>query len=305
MKIRIGVGAATTFENVDDFWRWVGICEESEIDSIWCSDRVISPQPTLEPITTIAALVGVTKRLKFGFNALSVPFRNPVVLAKQCANLDYLSGGRLLPVFGIGQGGRTPNTMRPSGRGARMNEALEIMTRLWTGESVTFEGKYYQVEAATIRPLPPQQPMPIWIGGVSPAALRRTARYGTGWIGGLNGPEQASEAIAGIKREASAIGREIDEEHFGATFLFRIEPDGAKPEDLESRIGPIARAVQTNLAPLSCVGSAETVFEKLREFRKGGASKFVAIPLANGDADFIEQTRLLAAEVIPDAHQMT
>jgi hypothetical protein len=103
MNVRIGLGMATQpFSGPEALFRWVDLCEEGEIDSLWQTDRLISRQPYLEAMTTMAALAGATRRLRFGMNAVVVSLRDPLVLAKQCATIDYLSGGRLLPVFGVG-----------------------------------------------------------------------------------------------------------------------------------------------------------------------------------------------------------
>src|SRR5689334_11216793 len=103
MKVRVGLGLANfPFSDARAFWRWIERCEDSTVDSIWQSDRLISSSPQLETMSTMAALAGATRRLKFGMNVAVVTFRDPLVLAKECATIDYLSGGRLLPGFGVG-----------------------------------------------------------------------------------------------------------------------------------------------------------------------------------------------------------
>jgi len=183
MKVRIGLGlTGLPFADARGFWRFVDLCEATDVDSLWQSDRLISSQPQLEVMSTMAALAGHTARLKFGMSVTVVTFRDPLVLAKECATIDYLSGGRLLPAFGTGPEiapewkatGRSP-----AGRGAQVDEALTLMARLWSEERVTFHGKHYQYTDARIAPRPVQQPLPLWLGGSSPAAIRRTARVGT------------------------------------------------------------------------------------------------------------------------------
>src|SRR6476659_7006664 len=103
MAVRIGLGLANfPFSDARTFWRWVELCERSGVDSLWQSDRLVSGAPFLEVMSTMAALAGATRRLKFGMSVTVVPFRDPLVLAKECATIDYLSGGRLLPAFGVG-----------------------------------------------------------------------------------------------------------------------------------------------------------------------------------------------------------
>ena len=103
MSVRIGLNIVTyPFASTKGFWRWVDLCEENDIDSLWQTDRLVSTLPFLESMTTMAALAGGTERLKFGMNVVVVTFRDPLVLAKQCATIDFLSDGRLLPAFGVG-----------------------------------------------------------------------------------------------------------------------------------------------------------------------------------------------------------
>ena len=103
MKVRVGIGAGShRFVDSAALWRWVELCESSAIDSLWFSDQLMAKADTLEPISLMAALAGATRRLQFGMNALVLPYRDPLVLAKQCSTIDWLSRGRLLTVFGVG-----------------------------------------------------------------------------------------------------------------------------------------------------------------------------------------------------------
>jgi alkanesulfonate monooxygenase SsuD/methylene tetrahydromethanopterin reductase-like flavin-dependent oxidoreductase (luciferase family) len=154
MKVRVGISAGThRFPSSSEFWRWVEACEASSIDSLWCSDRLISRVDTLEPMSLMAALAGATRRLQFGMNALVLPFRDPLVLAKQCATIDWLSGGRLLTVFGVGieQDPTWLATRRdPTRRGRQADEMLAIMNRLFEEDVVSFEGAFYQYTGVSI-----------------------------------------------------------------------------------------------------------------------------------------------------------
>ena len=136
----------------------------------------------------MAALAGRTQRVKFGMNVASVGLRDPLLLAKQCATIDVLSEGRLLPAFGIGAI-RAPDWAATGtdtkGRGRRTDEGLDLIARLWTQDSVDFEGEFYRYSGARIEPKPVQKNLPLWLGGSSKPAIRRTARIGTGWLAGL------------------------------------------------------------------------------------------------------------------------
>jgi alkanesulfonate monooxygenase SsuD/methylene tetrahydromethanopterin reductase-like flavin-dependent oxidoreductase (luciferase family) len=105
MAVRIGIGSGRfPFESVRKFRAWLDLCENSAIDSIWQSDRVVSRELALEPMTLLSIVAGATERLKFGTNAVVLPFRDPITFARQCATLDYLSDGRFLPAVAIGRG---------------------------------------------------------------------------------------------------------------------------------------------------------------------------------------------------------
>lgn len=305
MKIRIGLGASgLPFSTVAAFWRWVEACEDSIVDSLWISDRPVSAQPTLEPVSTLAALAGHTRRLKFGSNALVLPLRDPLVLAKECATIDYLSNGRLLLVVGVGRD-EAPEwraTGRdPGGRGRRSDEMLQIMNRLWREDDVDFDGKYYQYQGVSIAPKPVQTPLPLWIGGSSPAAIRRTVRYGSGWLGGVQSPRQVRPVIAAIKAGSAETGRPIDDDHYGAGFQFRF---GDWDEPVVQRAAEGLSRLQRGLEPREIVaaGGAKEIIGRVQEYIDTGVSKFVLRPIAASDAEVMDQTRRLIDEVLPVVH---
>ena len=309
MKLRIGVGiSALPAVTPRGFFDWVELCESSDVDSIWQTDRLVSEQPFLESLSVMAALAGATERVKFGMNAVVAPLRDPLVLAKQCATIDWLSGGRLLPVFGVG--GEKAAEFRATGRdaaerGRRADEILEIARRLWSEESVTFQGEFHRYESVSISPRPVQQPLPLWIGGSSPAAIRRTVKLGTGWLGGIQSPAQVAPVVAAIKKLGEESGRPIPEDHFGASFVFRLgPPDDALTERVSRRYSAAAGTSGVPFDPKSyfALGDASAVLERIAQYRATGVSKFVLMPLAQSEQDLLEQTRRLAAEVIPVAH---
>jgi probable F420-dependent oxidoreductase len=296
MAVRIGVGSGRfPFESIRAFRTWLDLCENSAIDSIWQSDRVVSREMALEPMTLLSMIAGATERLKFGTNAVVLPFRDPITFARQCATLDYMSDGRFLPTVAIGRGDSPEweaTGRSPKGRGKRADEALEVMTRLWQSEAADFEGEFYSLKGATITPRPRQNPLPLWLGGASQAAIRRTARFGSGWLAPLQTPEEAAVTVQAIRDESQRIGRPIPEDHYGASILFRIGDPKQSP--LGRRQDP-----PTRLERIQAIGDAGQVLSLLQEFRKGGVTKFIAIPIARDADEMMEQTRLLDAEVLP------
>src|SRR5215471_13966428 len=166
MSIAVGLGLMEfPFDGAASYWRWVDMCEAGGVDSLWQTDRLLSRDPMLECMTAMAAQAGRTRRIKFGMNVISLALRDPVLVAKQCATIDVLSEGRLLPAFGIGSP-RAPEWtalhIDTRTRGRRTDEALTIVGRLWREDRVTFDGQYFRLTEATIAPKPVQANLPMW-----------------------------------------------------------------------------------------------------------------------------------------------
>jgi probable F420-dependent oxidoreductase len=137
-----------------------------------------------EPFALFAFCAAVTRRIELVTGVLILPQRQTTLVAKQAAEVDVLSGGRLRLGIGVGW---NPVEFEALGenihtRGKRIEEQLEVMRLLWTRELVTYEGRWHRVPDAGIKPLPVQQPIPVWMGGESEVVLRRAARLADGWI---------------------------------------------------------------------------------------------------------------------------
>lgn len=300
-NVAVGLGLMEfPFDGIAGFWRWVDLCEEGGVDSLWQTDRIVSREPFLEAMSTMAALAGRTRRIKFGVNVLSLAFRDPVLVAKQCATIDALSDGRLLPAFGIGSPRgpewRTLN-LDTKTRGRKTDEALEIIARLWREEAVDFDGVHFRLSGASISPKPVQPELPIWIGGSSEAAIRRTARFGTGWQAGSESPEEIARVVAAIRAAAAERGRTIDPDHYGTGIPVRL----GRPD--EPGLARLFEAYQkrTGRDPAAhfAIGGAEAVVERIARYVDAGISKFILRPAARGDADMLAQTRRVIEEVLP------
>ncbi|MFP6708463.1 MAG: LLM class flavin-dependent oxidoreductase [Alphaproteobacteria bacterium] len=306
MSIGAGVGLSTyPFSSIDGFWAWVQMCEEGAVDSIWQTDTLVSKEPMLECMTTMAALAGATKKLKFGMNVASVALRNPLVLAKQCATIDVLSNGRLLPAFGIGStfsaDWRTTGTPTKR-RGKRTDEGLEIISRLWKGEEVTLDGEFFQYDGVRIAPLPAQAELPLWIGGSSDAAIRRTVKYGTGWQASFENPEQAGITVKKIKQGMREAGRDFEDDHFGTGINYRF---GKWDDDVVVRAAKrFERVGGRNSRDSFAVGGAAELLDKIHAFADAGLPKLILRPLAADDGDTIRQTQLMIDEIQPEIAAM-
>lgn len=306
MSIRAGIGIADfSFADGKEFWRWVELCDKGGIDSIWQSDRIIGAEPTLECMSVMAALAGGTRHMKFGMNVASLGLRDPVITAKACATIDVLSDGRLLPAFGIGTAlGRdySARGLPTKGRGKRTDEGLEIMTRLWTEDKVSFEGEFFQLHEATISPRPVQRPVPLWVGGVAPAAIERTAKWATGWQAGIETPEQIKPVVAAIKIRAKELGRTIPEDHYGGGFAFRF---GSKNDPISrDYIERIEKFMGKAPTDLQAIGDEQDMLELLLRYKDAGLCKFVLRPIARGGEDMIAQTKLMVEKLLPLVNEL-
>ena len=163
-----------------------------------------------EPLVLFGYLAGLTQRIEFVTGILILPQRQTVLVAKQAAEVDVLSGGRFRLGVGIGWNEVEYQALNESfaDRGKRSEEQIAVLRALFTQESVTFHGKWHHIEAAGLNPLPVQRPIPIWLGGGSEATLRRIGKMGDGWFPQLPPNDAAREAIARLHSYAREAGRD-------------------------------------------------------------------------------------------------
>jgi probable F420-dependent oxidoreductase len=308
LKYRVGVMPGPWPAGVagrEFFWRFVDLCETSEIDSVWFSERLSSPQPLPEPMTAMAAVAARTTRLKFGPSVFITPFRTPVLAAREIAMIDYLSGGRMLPAFGIGV--EQEREFHAAGvpfkeRGRRTDEAIAIMRRVWAEDEVTFAGDFWKLDRISVLPRPVQQPMPVWIGGSSEAAMRRAGRLGDGWIPSFITPEQFRVGVEKTQAFAAEAGREVPADHFGVLFYYHLHPDPAAARAQAGPYIPRGRVDDATLARCTAFGPPALVRERLEQYVAGGGSKFILRPMGPPERA-LDQLAQLATEVIPGFHR--
>jgi probable F420-dependent oxidoreductase len=194
--------------------------EQLGYDSVWVSDHVVVPhanvgnfgETVFDPLVTLAVVAGATSRVRLGTTVLIVPYRNAVVTAKMISSLDALSGGRV--VLGIGAGWVAAESAMLgvpfAERGAITDEYLQAMRELWTSREPSFAGKYTRFSGLTFEPKPLQKPHPpIWVGGHSRAALRRTAQFGAAWHPINRPPDELRAGRAELARLCQARGRAV------------------------------------------------------------------------------------------------
>jgi probable F420-dependent oxidoreductase len=162
-----------------------------------------------EPLTLFAYLAAITQRVEFVSGVIILPQRQTALVAKQAAEVDVLSGGRFRLGIGVGW---NPVEYQALGedfgtRGARSEEQIAVLRALWTQPTVTFHGRWHQIEDAGIKPLPVQRPIPIWIGGSAEATLRRAGRIGDGWFPQMAPDERAATMVERLRSYTREAGR--------------------------------------------------------------------------------------------------
>jgi len=180
-------------------------------DGFWCGEHLLLRGPTVDALTAMAVAAGATSKITIGSSILLLPLHHPTMVAKAVTTLDYASQGRV--VLGTGIGGQFPKEFEAVGvpmaeRGRRTDEALEIIKRLWTEETVTYAGRFYSLDGVSLEPKPLQRPHPpIWLAGRREAAMRRAAKYGDGWMPYLYTPEAYKQSLHRIQTLAQGYGR--------------------------------------------------------------------------------------------------
>ena len=272
--------------------------------SIWVGDHVAFAVPILDPLLQLAQLACFTDKLTLGTGVYLLPLRHPVPVAKQVATLDRACGGRL--IFGVGVGGEFPGEYAACGvpieeRGARLSEAIPLLRALWSGEETESDGRFYPIPKTRMLPktLQPGGPR-IWAGGRSPGALRRLGRMGDGWISYVVTPEQYSNGLATIAKEAEVAGRTLerfDTGHLLFTFLddsYEAALDAAT-EHLSQRYAMDFRKAAQRYAAL---GRPEDVAERVQQYLDAGLRHIVVDAVGPAEA-LSEQRERFAREVRP------
>ncbi len=306
MSVKIGLAGASVMarEGREPFMAYIDAAEELGWDSIWFSDRIVGPAWRMDPLAGMALVAGRSEKLKFGTGVLIMSVRSPVATAREVATIDLLSNGRL--VLGVGVGQESPAEyeamgVRKKDRGKRLDEAIRLMRRLWTEDSVTYESEFLKLNGAGIGVRPKQTNIPIWIGSRSEAGLRRTGRLGDGWLPTQLAPEEVADGVARINAYAAEAGRRIENDHFGLQISSYIVESGSVPPYVAERY-LLRRRPDLPLERVNLLGTPDQIMARLREYIDAGASKFVFNP-ACGSNEMLQQMRLQAEAIVQPLHQ--
>ena len=264
------------------------------------------PGPTHAALPLLAVAAGATQKMRLVTSVALAPFYHPLMLARMTATLDIASGGRL--TLGVGVGGEFPMEYENAGldirrRGRRTDECLDALRRLWTQDSVTFQGHHYTLDEAAINPKPEQQPHPpVWVAGRRDAAMRRAVRYGNGWLPYFYSPERYRDSVAKITAFAEEERRDI------ANFQWAFFPyiTLAPTEEQAARTAAEALGNQylyggefINIVRRYCLlGTPRMCIERLEEYIDAGA-RYIIFSIAAPREDRRRHLEVIAKDIIP------
>ena len=328
--MKFGVGLPTCRQGLDvppGFCGPEGIVEVAQLadnlglDFVWGSDFA-TPIPALrqqfgqeninwfEILTSLAYCAAVTERVALGFGVIVLPFRDPVMLAKQISTLDVFSKGRVM--FGVGIGGfREELEMlypeRANGNRAKMlEEGVQVMRMLFSQPAATFHGQYYRFDDVSFYPKPVQDPFPIYITGEPLEIAERVARYGDGWVPVRPSPAELKRKVARLKEEAEKVNRDISEFHVFAEGVLSVAAthDAAVKNFENTLVGDrFAKSIGKSAEEVleeHYIGTPQEIAKKVQIRASAGATHIVPQSIAARNLEGMkEQIRMFAEDVIP------
>jgi probable F420-dependent oxidoreductase len=285
--------------------RNVELGDRLEYDSLWTGDHIAFAQPILDPFVQLAQASALSSRLTFGISVYLLPLRHPTPVAKQASSFDVLSDGRF--IFGAGVGGEFPREFEAcevpvKERGARLSEGIEVLRKLWSGEKVSHQGRFYNFPEVRMLPKPVQAGgPPIWLGGRSDAALRRTGRQADGWISYVVTPDMYREGLEKIAAAAEEAKREMTR-GFGTAHLLFMRIDDTFETAHEHATDHLSKRYAMDFRSAAkrycALGRPADVAEKLNQFRAAGV-RHVIVDCTGPAADREDQLERFAKEVRP------
>ena len=310
------------FARPEDFVRLAQAAERLGYDAVWGNDHITAapyvrtkwsePPNFYEVLITLATVGAHTRRVRLGTAVLVLPLRDPVLLAKQVATLDQLTGGRVVLAVGLGAYREEFEAQWPrrakARRGDLLDEGLHALRLLLTERTASHAGAHYAFEKLELHPKPVQRPLPIYIGGHNEAAVARAARLGQGWLPGWRPLAEITSRTALLRRLTSEAGRDPREVEAAVQFTLHL---GRTPEAASARYratGMVqhrrslahsgrdpALAEANNL-----IGSPESVGEKIAFLREAGVDHLCALQFPHDTVgEMLEQMEWFARDVMP------
>ena len=305
---RIVIGAAALPEPERG---WLAAVERLPIESVWQGGHILPRTGTGEAVTRLALLTAWTERVRVGTAILVLPLYHPVIVAKQLADLDAWSGGRVS--VGVGVGGEFPQEFDAVGvpvsqRGARTDEAMDVLRALWAGGKVTHHGAFFGLDDVELVPVEPPgadrapgRPggPPLVVAGRTPAAMRRAVRRGDGWMPYLFSANAYRRSVETIRDVARAEQRDLSGFEWMLYLYCSVRRDGDRARhDVASFLGgAYGDKPASMLQRIAPAGTPEEVAAQLQEYVDAGARHIVVSPAAHDDT--LDVVTLAAEEVLP------
>ncbi len=277
--------------------------EANSIDSLWTGGHIASRNPGPEAVASLIRLAALTERVRVGTSILLLPLYPPAIVAKQTADVDRMTGGRL--TLGVGIGGEYPQEFRAcqvplQERGRRTDEAIPLIRSLWSGDVVNHSGPFYPMADVRIHPSPVQPGgPPIVVAGRRIPAMRRAARLGDGWMPYLYSPERYADSVHTITTLAADNGRSLQGFEWFAFLFVNANSDGdTAREEAATFLGRnYNQDFHAMLDRVAAVGTPREVSQRFQAFVDAGARHLIITPATRGDADSVR--RRLLEEVLP------
>ncbi len=301
-EIKFGV---TYSERLDftDLPAYARRVEDLGFDSIWVTENISSGAQSLECFTALSFMAAHTSKLMLGPSVMLLPLRNPILVAQTVASLDILSGGRV--VLGVGVGNDTPDLAAYGGnareRASRSDEALEIIKRLWTEDSVTFHGRHFDLDDYQLVPKPVQKPHPrIHVGGGAATVVRRAGRFADSLIPVGTTLDDARAMFEGAEQSASDSGRDPSTMTRAMHIFLCFAGSTEEAANIASDVYTIRANRETNIPPDSphLLGAPDHIRDTLQSFIDIGVTEFV-MNLVCHPEEGIHQAERFAKEVMP------
>jgi probable F420-dependent oxidoreductase len=286
-------------------WQDAVRLEELGYDSAWTSEHIFFYFPTFDALTQLAAMAARTERIQLGTAVFLLPLRPPALAAKEIASVDIISNGRV--VLGIGVGGEYPKEFEAVGvpvkeRGARTNEAMDVIKRLFTEDRVTFDGRFTRLDGVSLQPKPAQKGgPPFWVAGRSEAAMRRAGRLGDGYLPYLFSPDRFRDGLAKVREHAEQAGRDPAAitpalYQFIALADTYEEAKQVAAAELSMRYNqPFEKIVDRYVV----MGNPEDCARRLGDFADAGVQHFILVPLVKDYGSFMDHVEAYARDILP------
>jgi probable F420-dependent oxidoreductase len=301
---------------VHDFIAWTRFQDQHHVScgSVEVVEAAGEDAPPIfyESLSNLAFLAGITERVRLGVAVLCLPYRNPVVAAKQIATIDQLSGGRLILGIGVGAAATTHNQdfevlgVSRKTKYSQTRDHLAAMVAIWTQDQPSYEGRFVTFPQTEIDPKPAQRPYPpIWVGGGGPKSVDIAAEWATGWLPPWISPEGYPARIAELTSAAAQHGRpDVDFTIATEVYASLAATDEEAQKSAARTLGVLPEgfaddATPDAIAQAGLVGSPETVAAKLRKYVDAGVGHYELKFVYHSIEHLMQQLEMFAKEVIP------